>query len=494
MSQRLLSVTGISKSFPGVRALDNVHFELQSGEVHALIGENGAGKSTLIKIISGIHQPDSGTLNFRGQQVNITNPAHAQSLGISTVPQEPNLEPYLSAAENIFLGRQATNRLGLIQYGKMYQDAKRLLDDLGIDLDPRVTVNTLTLAEKQMVSIARAVSIEAQILILDEPTSALTDRETELLFKIVRRLQERGLGIIYISHRLEEIFELCDRVTVLRDGQFIDTRLVSEVDRNQIISMMIGRDVGDLYRKDDVTIGAPVLEVRNLTKHGILRDISFTLHRGEIVGLAGLVGAGRTDLAAALFGEKPFDEGEVLLEGTPIRPKRPRDAIRMGIGLVPEDRKEQGLVLDFSVTRNVSLAHLPNLTRFDLIDGKKERQLADEYVERLAIKTPSIGQKVAYLSGGNQQKVVISKWLATNPKVLIVDEPTRGIDVGAKANIYELLSELARQGMAILMISSDLPEILAMSDRILVMRQGRISAEIAGDEATQEKIMEYAVV
>jgi ABC-type sugar transport system ATPase subunit len=492
MDAPLLEMRDISKSFPGVRALDRVHFDLKPGEIHALMGENGAGKSTLIKILSGVYSLDTGEILLDGQSIEPRNPTHAQSLGISPVHQELNLEPYLNVAENIFLGRQPQGAFGLIHYGRMHREAAMLLSQLGVAMDTHAMAGALSVAERQMIAIARAVSIDARILILDEPTSPLTERETELLFTIVRRLKERGFGIIYISHRLEEIFRLCDRVTVFRDGQYIATRTVAEIGPVDIISMMIGRDISDLYRKREAEIGAPVLEIRHLTKRGFLHDISLVLRRGEIVGMAGLVGAGRTELARAIFGDWQFDSGAILLEGKPIRSRSPRDAIAAGIGLVPEDRKEQGLVTGFSVLHNISMAILPRLAPFGVIRSQEERKVARRYVDRLAIRTPSVEQKVMYLSGGNQQRVVVGKWLATNPKVLIVDEPTRGIDVGAKAEIHALLSDLARQGVGILMISSDLPEILAMSDRILIMHQGRLTGEVPGKGATQEQIMTLA--
>ncbi len=492
MAVPLLEMRDISKSFPGVRALDHVHFDLQRGEIHALMGENGAGKSTLIKILSGVYSLDAGEILLEGQRIEPRDPTHAQSLGISPVHQELNLEPYLSVAENIFLGRQCLNRAGLIDYRRMHREARAILSDLGMTLDTQALAGTLSVAERQMVAIARAVSIEARVVVLDEPTSPLTSHETELLFAIVRRLKARGLGIIYITHRLEEIFRLCDRVTVFRDGQYTATVPVAETNTAAIIAMMIGRDLKDLYRKGTATIGEPVLEVRHLSKQRLLHDISFTIRRGEIVGLAGLVGAGRTELARALFGDWRFDGGEVLLDGKPIRPASPQQAIEAGLGLVPEDRKEQGLVTGFSVRHNVSMATLRHLSPLGFINLGREKGLAAHFVERLAIRTPGIDQKVMYLSGGNQQRVVVAKWLATHPKVLIVDEPTRGIDVGAKAEIYGLLSDLAQQGVGILMISSDLPEVLAMSDRILVMHEGRLVGELPGTGATQEQVMALA--
>jgi ribose transport system ATP-binding protein len=489
----LFELKDIAKSFPGVRALDGVSFDLRTGEVHALLGENGAGKSTLVKIICGIYRPDTGSLKLDGKPVEVSGPREAQALGISPVHQELHLEPFLSVAENIFLGRQPVGRFGLIDYGRMNGEAEALLKRLGADLDPRSTVESLSVAQRQIIAIARAASTKARIIIFDEPTSSLTDRETKLLFDMIGRLRAEGLGIVYISHRMEEIFRLCDRVTVLRDGRFVATKPVAETNMRDLIGMMIGRDISDLFRKAPAPIGDTVLEVKNLSKRGLLRDISFSMRRGEIVGVAGLVGAGRTELARALFGDLAIDKGEILVDGRPVPPGHsPRSAILAGMGLVPEDRKEQGLVTGLSVRQNISMPMLKALSRMSVLSRRKEHHLAQSYVSKLAIKTPSVEQKATFLSGGNQQRVVIAKWLATQPKVLIVDEPTRGVDIGAKSEIHALLCDLARGGMAILMISSDLPEVLAMSDRVLVMRKGRIAANISASDATQEVIMHYA--
>lgn len=489
----LLELDDIAKSFPGVRALDGVKFDLRPGEVHALMGENGAGKSTLVKILSGIYHPDRGTIRLGGNAVHFLNPSHSRSLGISPVHQELQLQPYLSVAENIFLGRQPLGHLGLIDQRRMVRDATNLLRGLGTDIYPSAPVGSISIAQRQLVAIARAVSTDARIMIFDEPTSSLTERETTLLFATIRKLRQKGMGIIYISHRLEEIFRVCDRITVLRDGRYIATKTAAETDLGDVIHMMIGREVSDLFRKQAAPIGPEVLEVRDLCKKGLLHDISFVIHQGEIVGLAGLVGAGRTELARAIFGDLSYDSGQILINGQPIRRGHsPRNAIAAGLGLVPEDRKEQGLVTGLSVRKNISMPILGALSRLGVVDTSREKELAKSYAARLMIKTPSIEQKVMYLSGGNQQRVVIAKWLANKPKVLIVDEPTRGIDVGAMAEIHALLCELAKEGVSILMISSDLQEIMAMSDRVLVMHQGRITSEIPTERATQELIMHYA--
>lgn len=492
MSDFLLSMRGITKTFPGVRALDNVDFELSRGEVHAVVGENGAGKSTLIKILSGVYVQDSGEIILDGQPISPRHPSDAQALGISSVHQELNIEPHLSAAENIFLGRQPLNRFGLIEYGKMNHDAKAVLNRLGADIPLRRIAAELSVAQRQVVSIARAVSMEARIIIMDEPTAPLTEHETKRLFDTMQRLKTVGIGIIYISHRLEEVFEIADRVTVLRDGRRIGTLPIKEASMDQIISMMIGRSVSELFQKEFVPISETVLEVRNLYRQGFLEDISFMLRRGEILGLFGLAGAGRSELARIIFGAEPYDSGEVIIDGKPLAAKTPYHAIQRGLGLVPEDRWREGLVTKFCVKRNISLPQLPTLSSLGIINPRAETRLAQEYVERLDVRTPSLEQQVMYLSGGNQQRVILAKWLAMGSKVLILDEPTHGIDVGAKASIHALMCDLARQGVGILMISLEMPEILGMSDRILVMHRGRITGEFTREEATEEKLMRAA--
>jgi ribose transport system ATP-binding protein len=493
MTAPLLALDGVSKAFPGVKALSGVHFDLNAGEVHALMGENGAGKSTLIKILCGVQPPDEGTILLDGQPVTVASPVHAHALGISPVHQELHLEPYLSVAENIFLGRQPTGRFGLIDRRRLNAEARQVLAELGVSLDPETIVDQLSIAEQQVVAIARAVSTRARILIFDEPTSSLTRRETDLLMAMIRQLRDQGIGIVYVSHRMEEIFELCDRVTVFRDGKFVATRKVAETSMAELVRFIVGRSIEVLPARAEGPPGDVVLEASRISKKGVLSDISFTLRRGEIVGLSGLVGAGRTELARTLFGDLPPDSGEILIEGTPLDARNPRAAIAAGIGLVPEDRKEQGLVLSLPVLANISMPQLGRLTRMGVLSPGDERRLARAYVDQLAIRTPSIDQRAMYLSGGNQQRVVIAKWLATSPKILIVDEPTRGIDIGAKAEIHALLRKLASDGMAVLMISSDMPEILAVSDRILVMHQGRIAGELSATEATQERILNYAM-
>jgi ribose transport system ATP-binding protein len=481
---------GITKRYPGVTALDNVDFEVMPGEVHALVGENGAGKSTLMKILAGADVKDSGQILIGGEEVHITTPQEAMRLGISIIYQEFNLVPYMNAAENIFLGREPMSKVpGIVDFRRMYAEAERVISELGVRLDVRVPVNQLSVAQQQMVEIAKATSRSARIIAMDEPSATLTEHELENLFSLIRRLRADGVSIIYISHRLDEIFRIADRVTVLRDGKFIATKPVSETSREEIIRMMVGRELKDTIPKKEVAHGDVVLEVKGLNRSGVIHDISFAVRRGEILGIAGLVGAGRTEVARAIFGADPIDSGEILLEGKPVTIRSPKDAIRLGIGLMTEDRKALGLILGMAVRENVTLANLDPLSRLGFVSRRKEQEVTNRFVEDLMIKTPSIEQAVQNLSGGTQQKVVLAKWLFTQSKVLIFDEPTRGIDVGAKTEIYQLMNRLAEQGVGIIMISSELPEILGMSDRILVMHDGRIVGELSREEATQEKIM-----
>ncbi len=490
----LLELRAISKTFPGVRALDNVSFDVNPGEVHALLGENGAGKSTLIKIISGVYRPDGGEMLVDGQPVQFTNPGQAQAIGIATIYQELGLYPELTVAENIFMGHMPRTAVGSLDWKTAQARSRELLDTLeATELDVRARVGTLNVGNRQRVEIAKALSRNARLLILDEPTAALTSRDVEQLFNIVRKLRERGVGLIYISHRLEEVFELADRVTVLRDGQYISTRPVSEVTEPELIRAMVGRTLDNLYPKLDTTPGEVVLRVRDLHRRPATRGVSFEMRAGEIVGLAGLVGSGRSEMAQVLFGFLPADSGTIEVFGKPASIKSPSDAMRLGIAYIPEDRQRQGLITPMTVRENSSLAVLRQMVRGPFIDRGGEVSLAHSSVKQLDIRTPGIEQLVRNLSGGNQQKIVIAKWLASKPKFLIVDEPTRGIDVGAKSEIHRLLSSLAAQGLAILMISSDLPEVLGMSDRILVMRQGRLVAEYTRAEATQEKIVGAAM-
>ncbi len=500
MSDILLRMAGVSKSFPGVKALDDVHLEVRAGEILGLVGENGAGKSTLMKILSGVYTMDDGKLFLEGKGVTITDPHQAQRLGITIIYQEFNLMPNLTVAENVFIGREP-NTAGFVRWAKLQRRTKEFTDKLGIDLPPTAVVRTLSVAQQQMVEIAKALSIKARIIIMDEPTSAITEREVAHLFTIMRTLKAQGLGIIFISHRLEEVFEIADRVTVLRDGRYIDTVSTGEATIDQVIHMMVGRELSDLFQKSAGVLDSDVvLRVEGISRTGTVRDphatvlddISFELRQGEILGLAGLVGAGRTELARAIFGADRRDSGRLYTDGELVDIHSPRDAILHGMGFVPEDRKEQALFLSLAVRENISLPSLPRLVRYGFVQLNEERQLVSDFVQTLSIRTPSLEQVILNLSGGNQQKVVIAKWLALAPKILIMDEPTRGIDVGAKAEVHSLMNELASRGVGIIMISSELPEILGMSDRVLVMREGRLAGELSREEATPEKIMALA--
>lgn len=493
MTTYLLEMNDISKSFPGVRVLDQVTFNLTGGEVHALMGENGAGKSTLMKILGGIHRRDGGTVILKGTPCEIASPSMAQSLGIAMIHQELNLIPHLTVMENIFLGREFTyGRSGMINWGKMRQESVRFLSQLGLSIDPGIIAGELSVGQQQMIEIAKALSMNAEILVLDEPTAALTDREIEALFTVIESLKAKGVGMIYISHRMEEIFRICDRVTVMRDGHTVGTDRVADTNIDKLVKMMVGREIKDRFPKIDVSVGEPKLEVKGLSLPGKLQDISFAVRSGEIVGIAGLMGAGRTELAKALFGVTPARQGEICVDGRPIAIRKPVDAIRAGIALVTEDRKDEGLLLNLSVKDNISLPNLKDVSSLGFVNRSKETGISERLISQLLIKTPNGEQKVGSLSGGNQQKVVIGKWLETNPQVFILDEPTRGVDIGAKKEIYDLMNQLVSRGVAILMISSELPEVLGMSDRILVMHEGRIAGEFARGEATQEKIMHCA--
>ena len=493
MGEFVLEMCNVTKRFPGVLALNNVQFSLRPGEVHCLVGENGAGKSTLMKIVAGAQPMDSGEIILSEGPVAIHSPHHAQQLGISMIYQEFNLSPYLSVAENIFLGREP--RLGgtpFINWKKMYADAREVLGRIRVDLDVRKPVNECSVAQQQMVEIGKAISFNSKIIVMDEPSATLTEHELRALFDLIRTLRRQGIGLIYISHRLEEIFEIGDRVTVMRDGEYVGTNGVCDVTRDDIIRMMVGRELKDEFPKETFERGAERLRVEGLTRHGAFSNVSFATHCGEIVALTGLVGAGRTEVARAIFGADRIDGGQIHLDGKPVAVRSPQDAIRQGIGLLTEDRKGQGLVLGMTVRENTTLANLRSLVKFLFVNRREERSVTEKYVRELQIKTPSIEQVVQNLSGGNQQKVVLAKWLFTQSKFLIFDEPTRGIDVGAKVEIYKLMNELVRKGVSILMISSELPEVLGMCDRILVMHEGRLAGELLRKDATQERIMQLA--
>ena len=488
----LLRMRGISKRYPGVVALDDVSFDLRRGEVHVLLGENGAGKSTLMKILSGACPRDGGEILLDGRPLALTSPREAQSAGISTIYQEFTLVPHLSAAANIYLGREPVRAAGVIDRRRLIADAQQLLATLGVAIDASTPVRLLGVAEQQMVEVAKALSIDARILVMDEPTSALTEAEIEQLFAAIRRLTAHGVAVIYISHRMEELARIGHRATVLRDGRFIATvPLPTAVP--DLVRLMANRDIRDHYPPPTRTRGTELLRIERVSRGPRLRDVSFTLHRGEILGIAGLLGAGRTELARVMFGADVPDAGRVLLNGKPLRLRSPADAIHAGIGLVPEDRKRQGLVLGCSVASNLSLPQLSRLARGGVVNRRREGSLASRWIGELRIKTPSAATRALTLSGGNQQKVVLGKWLAAGADVLIVDEPTRGIDVAAKMEIYTLLDRLAANGAGIIMISSELPEVLGMSDRILVMHQGRVHALFDARTATQEAVLHAAL-
>jgi ribose transport system ATP-binding protein len=497
----VLAMRGMRTAFPGVQALDTVDFDVNAGEVMALVGENGAGKSTLIKILAGVHSADAGEILINGREVHITDPRLVLDLGVAVIHQELNLAEHVSVAENILIGREPRNRLGLVDHKAMNRDARVWLDELRVDVDPRVEVRRLSIARKQMVEIARALSLDASIIVMDEPTSslptstsaAMEDNEVDVFLALIDRLRAQGKSIVYISHRMNEVFRISDRITVLRDGRLVGVRETASTTPDEIVSMMVGRALDDLYgHPEQPSIGGPMLEVRGLRRKGRLHDIDLRVREGEILGVAGLIGAGRSELARAIFGMDGRDGGEILVEGRRVDIRTPRDAIRAGIGFVPEDRKLQGLFLRMTVRSNITAADPKLASRAGFIQVGKERRIAREFVERLGIRTPSVEQKAQNLSGGNQQKVVIARWLAVRPKVLIMDEPTRGIDVGAKAEIHALMHGLARQGVAIVMISSELPEVLGMSDRCVVLREGRVAGELSRGEATEEKIMALA--
>ena len=497
MSETFLQMSHITKRFPGVLALSNVDFALRKGEVHALLGENGAGKSTLMKILSGVYQPDEGDIIFEGKSVTFANPLSAQSAGITIIHQEFNLFPELTVEENIFIGREfCKNNRWRLDEKQQRQAAIDILQKLNLNISPETLVADLTVAQQQMVEIAKAISVNAKILIMDEPTAALTETEIDSLFQVTRLLKEQGTGIVYISHRLEELALIADRATVMRDGQFIATVDYDAVKISDLIAMMVGRDLGNIYpRRGPLAQRKPVLEVSGLTRNGALNNIDFTLYQGEILGFAGLMGAGRTELARAIFGADPIDGGTLKLNGKVTVIKDIPDAIKQGISYLTEDRKKEGLALGLSVERNIMLGNYPEYSdRYGNVDSKRCQKTSEEQVKALRIKTPHLEQAALNLSGGNQQKIIIARWVCKDTDILIFDEPTRGIDVGAKLEIYELMNRLVAKGKSIIMISSELPEVLGMCDRILVMRNGRITGELASDDATQEKIMQYATL
>ncbi|KQQ54386.1 D-ribose transporter ATP-binding protein [Pseudomonas sp. Leaf127] len=491
-SEYLLEIAHISKRFPGVVALDDVQLRVRPGSVLALMGENGAGKSTLMKIIAGIYQPDEGEIRLHGRPVVFATPLAALQSGIAMIHQELNLMPFMSIAENIWIGREQLNGLHMVDHGKMHRCTAELLERLRIRLDPEELVGNLSIAERQMVEIAKAVSYDSDVLIMDEPTSAITESEVEHLFSIIADLKAQGKGIIYITHKMSEVFQIADEVAIFRDGTYVGLQRAEQMDGDSLISMMVGRELTQLFPEREKPIGEVMLSVRNLTLDGIFKDVSFELHAGEILGIAGLMGSGRTNIAETLFGISPSSSGEIFLDGQPVRISDPQQAIGKGFALLTEDRKLTGLFPCLSVMENMEMVVLSNYAGGGFIQQKALRALCEDMCKKLRVKTPSLEQCIDTLSGGNQQKALLARWLMTNPRILILDEPTRGIDVGAKAEIYRLISLLAGEGMAVIMISSELPEVLGMSDRVMVMHEGELMGTLARSEATQEKVMHLA--
>ena len=491
--ENILKLTQINKSFPGVKALSDVNLTVRKGEVHALVGENGAGKSTLMKIISGAYKKDSGTVWFDGQEVENTTPKQSEMMGISIIYQELNLIERITVAENVFIGRYPMKH-GMVQWKEMFQQAQALFDEYELKINAKSLVRSLTMAQKQMVEIIKAVSINAKIIIMDEPTSSLSGKETDSLFKIIRKLKSRGVAIVFITHRLDEIFEICDRMTVLRDGCYIGERNICDITKDEMIAMMIGRKLTQQYPERSNPIGEVTLEVKNIIDHNSrVKGISFQAHKGEVLGFYGLVGAGRTETMRMIFGVDPVVGGEIYIHGKQRRIRSPRDAIAAGMGFVTENRRDEGLFLRSSIRVNTVMVALPKILKKGFISYKEEARVAQKYVERLHTATPSINQKTMFLSGGNQQKVVLAKWLYSDSDIIIFDEPTRGIDVGARREIYEIINNLVENGKTVVVISSDMEEIMGVSDRILVMYEGTIAGEIQKKDFTQDLITKYAV-
>ncbi|MGN9910579.1 sugar ABC transporter ATP-binding protein [Phytohabitans sp. LJ34] len=485
----LLTLSGVRKSFGAVHALADGQLELRAGEVHALVGENGAGKSTLVKVLAGVHAPDEGGMTLDGQPLSLSGPADARAAGIAVIYQEPTLFPDLSVAENIFMGRQPLRGLRRIDAAAMRERTVELFARLGVRMDPDRPARGLSIADQQLVEIAKALSFDARVLVMDEPTAALSGVEVERLFAVVRSLREAGAAVLFISHRFDEVFALCERVTVMRDGRWVSTDPTADLTVGQVVRRMVGREVSQLYPKQDTDAGDVVLEVRGLTRAGVFDGVSFDVRAGEIVALAGLVGAGRSEVVRAVFGVDRYDSGEVVVAGQHLPRGKPAAAMAAGLALVPEDRRQQGLVMELSIERNATLTRRWSLSRLGLLGPRTEREAAHKWTQRLQVKAGHLSDPVSTLSGGNQQKVVLAKWLSTQPKVLIVDEPTRGIDVGTKAEVHRLMSQLAAEGVAVLMVSSELPEVLGMADRVLVMHEGRLVEQIARERADEESVM-----
>ncbi|EPD68959.1 sugar ABC transporter ATP-binding protein [Streptomyces sp. HGB0020] len=492
----MLSVNHLSKTFPGVRALSDVDFTARAGEVHALVGENGAGKSTLIKVLTGVYRPDAGEVTYDGEPVRFSTPLQAQQAGISTIYQEVNLVPLMSVARNLFLGREPLGRLGLIDFRRMHREADEALRGLGIRVDVRRPLRELGVGAQQMVALARAVAVDARVVIMDEPTSSLEPREVKTLFGVIRMLRERGVAVVYVSHRMDELYEICDTVTVLRDGRVVHTGPLADLDRLRLVAMMLGREIGEVreegmtkFTGSHDTEAEPVLRAEGLTVGHRLSDVSLAVRPGEVVGLGGLLGSGRSETAKAIAGALPTDAGRVVVAGVPVRSGSTAAAIRAGISLLPEDRKAEGIVPGLSVRENIALAALPALSRFGLVDDTRVDRIVETFMKRLRIKAAGPHQKVGELSGGNQQKVLLARWLALHPKVLLLDEPTRGIDVGAKAEVQALIDELADDGLAVLLISSDTEELIEGSDRVVVLKDGVVVRELTGDAVTEDALM-----
>lgn len=481
----------ISKSFSENQVLTEVDFEVRKGEIHALMGENGAGKSTLVKVLTGIHHRDSGIIKIKGNEVEFSNPKQAEEEGIVVIHQELNIIPYLTVAQNIYLGKEITyGKTGILNTDKMNKLAAKTLQQLGVtDIKPQDIAGELSVGKQQMVEIARALSTNAEVIIMDEPTSALTDREIEKLFNVIHSLKEQGVAFVYISHRMEEIFQICDRISILRDGNYIGTKYIADTSFEEVVKMMVGRELGERYPVKNNKIGEVIFQVENLTINGLFERVNFEVREGEILGVSGLMGAGRTEVMEAIFGYRKKDSGTVKLNGKPLKTNHPINLIKEKIGFITEDRKGKGLVLDSSIRENIALTNFEIISKFGVIEWSEERNLVEKLIRKLRVKASSIEQKAKTLSGGNQQKVVIAKWLGINPKVLILDEPTRGVDIGAKKEIYSIINQLAKNGVAIIMISSELPELLGVSDRIMVMHEGKVKAFFDKHEATQEKIM-----
>lgn len=488
--QQILKVQGISKNYGGVRALDDVRFDLNYGEVHALVGENGAGKSTLIKVLGGIVPRNAGRIIYEGTEVEFQRPIEAQQAGIVIIHQELSVMPSLTVIENVFMGRMK-GRMGILNWKELERRTREAMDLIDLHVDPYAIAQDLTISQRQMVEIARALSTKAKLIIMDEPNSSLSDTETERLFSVIESLQERGIAIIYVSHKIEEVLRISDRITVLRDGHYVGTVARAEATEGKVINMMVGRELDRSQFAITETVGEQLLEVRNLSGERF-ENVNFDLHRGEILAFSGLIGAGRSEVMRAIFGADPFDEGEIILEGRPVHFKSPREAIRAGLAMVPEDRKVLSLFMNLAIYKNLSMAELPDMTSVGVINERQERRVARDYVKKLDIRLSSLEEPVSSLSGGNQQKTVLGRWLATDPRLIIFDEPTHGVDVGAKAEIYLLMRQLAREGVGLILISSELPEVLSLAHRIVVMHEGRVTGIVDHDDATEERLMAYA--